>query len=77
MDTNVANGKSASAGNLFTPKADITVYELAKVIEAVLNSQSAVFTPELFDALPADVQRHFTEQPSVVVKKNFLSLFGL
>jgi hypothetical protein len=77
MDTDVANGKTASAGSLFTPKADITVYELAKVIEAVLNSQSAVFTPELFDTLPADVQRHFTEQPSVVVKKNFLSLLGL
>lgn len=78
MDTNVADGSPTSQARCkFTPKPDITAYELAQIFEAVLYSQSAVFMPDLMALLPAESKRHFTDLPDTIQKDNFLTLLGL
>ncbi len=43
----------------FTPKPDITTFEMAEILRVILDSQSAFLTKELFGHLTAI--RHFEE----------------
>lgn len=77
MTNDVTNATPASAGHLFTPKPDITAYELAQIFEAVLFGQSAIFMPDMMAKIPEEMHRHFTPKPEFIQKGGFLSLLGL
>ena len=78
MNNDVVDGTAtAQARCQFTPKPDITAYELAQIFEAVLRGQSAVFMPGLMATIPAEMHRHFTDVPDAIKKNNFLSFIGL
>jgi hypothetical protein len=56
-------------GYVFQPQPDITVAELAYVLQTVLNFQDSVFVPELVKQIPETCARHFVDRREVELKK--------
>lgn len=58
----------------FVPKPDITTVELAEILAAVLNCQSAAFQEEMLSSMSESGKRHFVEKLSN--ERAFFALLG-
>ena len=47
------------AGYVFTPDAQVTVQELAGILQVMLKCQQASFAVEMFEQMPDACKRHF------------------
>ena len=54
---------------VFRPKPDITVAELAEVLQLVLNLQGSVFKPTLMTQVPEHCLKHFVSQSQTEMER--------
>jgi len=52
-------GPALITGYIFKPADDISVYELYKIVQYMLEGQNALFLPSLLDKMPDECKRHF------------------
>ena len=55
----------SSLGSVFRPQADITVAELASIIQVLLDAQRTVFLPSIVENIHESCQRHFVPKRQV------------
>ena len=69
METNTqdpsALDPTAALGYVFRPQADITVAELASILQVLLDAQQSVFLQTIVTDLAPECQRHFVSKREV------------
>jgi superfamily II helicase len=64
LDPSSSNPEAAS-GFVFRPQADITVAELASILQVLLDAQQSVFLQPVIADLALQCQRHFVSKREV------------